>query len=85
MVIQNFLDGEEYASCDDYIKALNTDDMKDSLLVDVVRVTFHYRNDLKSWPQLMERVGSELYRRGLIAPLSGTQLWSGRSGDDLHL
>ena len=85
IVIQNFLRGEEYACCDDYIKALNTDEMKDSLLVDVVRATVHYRNDLRNWPDLLERVSAELYRRGLIEAPSATQLWQGIPGVDLHL
>ncbi len=65
MVIQNYLEGEEWMNCNDYIKQLNTDEMRDSLLVGVVRMTYHYRGELSNWDDLFDRVGCELYRRGL--------------------
>ena len=80
IVIQNYLDGEEYENCNDYIKSLNTDEMRDALLVGVVRITYHYRGELSNWDDLLDRVGAELYRRSL----NTEELLSGLYPDRSH-
>lgn len=77
-VIENFLNGEEYRDCDDYIKTLNMDEIRDELLVGVVHITYRHRDNLNNWNSLFEKVDDELYRRGLDR---GRMLQSCRSGN----